>query len=125
MRTRNSFWAPELGGVARVVALAWLLSFFFFPASAQDARKDSAEGTADSVALGRALYARHCARCHGFGMVSSGTVTYDLRRFPHNDKARFVNSVINGKGNMPPWKGTLSEEQVDLLWAYVLTGGKR
>ena len=58
-------------------------------------------------------------------MVTSGTVAFDLRRFPHNDKARFVNSVTNGKGGMPPWKGTLSEEQLDQLWAYVLSGGKR
>jgi alcohol dehydrogenase (cytochrome c) len=58
-------------------------------------------------------------------MLTSGTVAFDLRKFPRNDKARFLNSVTNGKGGMPPWKGMLSEEQIDQLWEYVLTGGKR
>lgn len=59
-------------------------------------------------------------------MVTSGVLAYDLRKFPHNDKARFVNSVANGKSSgMPPWKGTLSDEQIEQLWAYVLSGGKR
>lgn len=89
------------------------------PATAGDAKPD------DAVARGRALYAHHCSHCHGFNMVTSGTIAFDLRKFPHDDKARFLNSVTNGKNGMPPWKGTLSEDQMDLLWAYVLTGGKR
>jgi mono/diheme cytochrome c family protein len=112
------FPAPELTRVAQILVSACLVSCGN-PVTADDAKQG------DSVARGRSLYAHHCSHCHGFNMVTSGTVAYDLRRFPHNDKARFVNSVVNGKGNMPPWKGTLSEEQVDLLWAYVLTGGKR
>ena len=57
-------------------------------------------------------------------MVTAGNIAYDLRKFPRQDKARFVNSVTNGKNGMPPWKGTLSAEQMDQLWAYVLSGGK-
>lgn len=89
------------------------------PAIADDAKQD------DPAARGRLLYAHHCSHCHGFNMVTSGTIAFDLRKFPHNDKARFLNSVTNGKNGMPPWKGTLSGEQIDLLWAYVLTGGKQ
>lgn len=89
------------------------------PAFADDAKQG------DAAARGRSLYAHHCSHCHGFNMVTSGTIAYDLRKFPHNDKDRFLNSVTNGKNGMPPWKGTLSTEQMDLLWAYVLTGGKQ
>ncbi|MGH8765873.1 MAG: c-type cytochrome, partial [Burkholderiales bacterium] len=66
-----------------------------------------------------------CSHCHGFNMVNPGTITFDLRQFPRNDKARFLNSVGKGKnGRMPPWGSVLSAQEIDQIWAYVLTGGK-
>jgi mono/diheme cytochrome c family protein len=82
------------------------------PADAQDA------------ARGKQLYAKNCLHCHGRNMVTPGTVAYDLRQFPEDDKTRFQNSVMKGKKNMPPWGDKLSPEQIDDLWAYVLTRGK-
>ena len=85
----------------------------------------SEQADAQMVAKGKALYAHHCSHCHGFNMVNPGTVTYDLRQFPHDDKARFVHSVTEGKnGRMPQWGDLLSREDIDDLWAYVKTGGK-
>jgi mono/diheme cytochrome c family protein len=79
---------------------------------------------AKMAAEGKALYTHHCAHCHGFNMVNPGTVSYDLRQFPHDQKSRFVNSVTNGKNNrMPRWADLLSPQDIDLLWAYVETGG--
>jgi cytochrome c55X len=79
---------------------------------------------AKTIAEGKALYTHHCAHCHGFNMVNPGTVAYDLRQFPHDQKSRFVTSVSNGKNNrMPRWADLLSPEEIDLLWAYVETGG--
>jgi mono/diheme cytochrome c family protein len=79
----------------------------------------------DPVEQGRVLYAQHCSHCHGFNMVNPGTVAFDLRRFPPDDKARFVNSVTQGKNNrMPPWGDVLSQQEIDELWAYIRTGGK-
>ena len=49
---------------------------------------------------------------------------FDLRKFPHDDHARFVNSVTHGKNTMPAWGDILKPEEIDALWAYVLTGGK-
>jgi mono/diheme cytochrome c family protein len=81
-------------------------------------------GDAQLAAEGRALYAHHCSHCHGFNMVNPGTVSYDLRQFPHDQKSRFVTSVTNGKnGRMPQWGDVLSREEIDKLWAYVETGG--
>jgi cytochrome c55X len=78
------------------------------------------------VALGRALYSQHCSHCHGFNMVKSSPVAFDLREFPKYDKARFVNSVTRGKNNqMPPWGDVLKPEEIDQLWAYVQTGGQQ
>jgi cytochrome c55X len=77
------------------------------------------------IEQGHALYVRHCAQCHGINMVTPGTVAYDLRTFPHDAKARFVDSVTHGKNNrMPAWGDVLSPEQIDLLWAYVTSGGR-
>ena len=36
-----------------------------------------------------------------------------------SDRVRFQNSVLNGKNQMPPWKGVLGDEQIDQLWQYV------
>jgi len=56
-------------------------------------------------------------------MVSTGGV-FDLRRFPKDARERFVLSVTNGKlPGMPSWKGQFSAEDLELLWAFVLSGG--
>jgi mono/diheme cytochrome c family protein len=65
-----------------------------------------------------ALYNSHCVRCHGAGLQNNGS-TYDLRRLRPEDKARFVNSVLNGKGQMPPWRGALTEDEIDAIWSYI------
>jgi mono/diheme cytochrome c family protein len=73
---------------------------------------------ADKVAAGMAVYNSHCVRCHGEGLQNNGW-TYDLRRLRPQDNARFVNSVLEGKGQMPPWRGALTEEEIAAIWAYI------
>ena len=73
---------------------------------------------------GREIYGEFCVACHGRDLVSTSPVTFDLRKFPKDDAARFKDVVINGKGQaMPPWRDKLSDEDVALLWAYVRSGG--
>ena len=58
-------------------------------------------------------------------MVNSGTTSFDLRKFPIDQRDRFITSVSDGRGNMPSFKGGLTPEQIDMLWAYVGSrGGK-
>jgi cytochrome c6 len=79
----------------------------------------------EQIEQGRMQFHRTCAQCHGRNMVNSGTIVFDLRKFPVNDPDRFRNSVTNGKGNMPSFKDALSQEQIGLLWAYIGSrGGK-
>jgi cytochrome c55X len=79
---------------------------------------------ADQVEQGREVYDEFCAACHGRDMVSPGAVSFDLRRFPKDDFARFRNAVMNGKGPaMPPWREKLSEDDLAVLWVYVRGGG--
>lgn len=100
-----------------------------FTAAAKDQKSAALEQEdhvdAAMVRKGKQLYAQHCSHCHGFNMVSAGNVTYDLRTFPHDEKQRFLESVVNGKDNlMPPWGDFLSLDEINDIWAYVLTGGK-
>jgi mono/diheme cytochrome c family protein len=71
------------------------------------------------IEAGSQTYTEYCSTCHGDNLVNSG-VTFDLRRLKATDRARFENSVLNGKNNqMPPWKGVLNAEQIDTLWNYI------
>lgn len=81
--------------------------------------------TMEAVEKGREQYHRTCAQCHGRNMVNSGTTVYDLRKFPTDQHERFVTSVMQGKGNMPSFKGAIDDSALQVLWAYVVTrGGK-
>ena len=91
------------------------------PAAVPPADRDAAT----QIQAGRNLYALHCSHCHGFNMVTPGTVAFDLRQFPHDQKPRFVDSVTHGKNNrMPAWGDVLSPQQIDELWAYIRSGGR-
>ena len=81
----------------------------------------AADGDVDQ---GRDTYQDLCSTCHGRDMVNPGTLSFDLRRFPKDDFARFKTSVLNGKGTaMPAWAGKVSDEDLVNLWAYVRSGG--
>jgi cytochrome c55X len=78
-----------------------------------------------SVAAGRKLYGSYCTRCHGVNMVSVGSGFYDLRSFPSDQKERFVQSVSKGLRAMPAWESSLKPEEIDDLWAYILSGQRQ
>jgi mono/diheme cytochrome c family protein len=90
----------------------------------QGPQADEAPPTKAEFAKGEALFDQICSHCHGPHMVNPGNISFDLRKFPHDDRARFFNSVRNGKNSMPPWKDILKPDEIEALWAYVRTGGK-
>ena len=67
---------------------------------------------------GENVYNTNCQICHGEQLANTGQ-TFDLRRLKDNERARFDNSVRNGKNQMPPWKGVLTDEEIDQLWHYI------
>lgn len=71
------------------------------------------------IAAGENLYVTYCSTCHGEGMTNTNATTFDLRRLTADDRARFDNSVTNGKNQMPPWKGVLDHEQLELIWNFI------
>ena len=72
---------------------------------------------------GAKVYARNCSPCHGARMRDPEGA-FDLRKFPKDARERFVTSVTNGKGQMPPWNGLLGADEIESLWSYVRFGEK-
>jgi mono/diheme cytochrome c family protein len=87
------------------------------------AQDRTAEFAPEQIRKGEALFARHCATCHGTRMRNPQWA-FDLRMFPRNGHDRFVDSVSNGKRNMPPWDDGLDPSEIETLWAYVIAGEK-
>jgi mono/diheme cytochrome c family protein len=106
-RNRKIMVGPP--GRSTIVLAAAIVTMTSAAAWAQDKAK---------IDAGENLYNDYCYTCHGERLVSSGQ-TFDLRRLTPNDRARFENSVLAGKGQMPPWRGVLNSEQIDLLWTYI------
>ena len=70
---------------------------------------------------GAEIFERNCAPCHGPRMRDPESA-FDLRKFPRDQHDRFVGSVTRGKNQMPPWGDMLKADEIEALWAYVLTG---
>ena len=70
------------------------------------------------IAAGAEIYAERCAACHGERLRATGA-GFDLLKLRPNERERFDKAVNDGKGQMPPWGGVLSREELDQLWAYV------
>lgn len=86
--------------------------------SASHALAEDAAPDQDKIDAGETVYNTRCAVCHGDELVNSGQ-TFDLRRLKADERPRFDNSVRNGKNQMPPWKGVLSDDEIDQLWHYI------
>ena len=103
------------------IRLRFAATCLVFCAVALSSVARAAEGDVDQ---GRDTYQDLCSTCHGRDMVSPGTLSFDLRKFPKDDFDRFKRSVLNGKGTaMPAWTGKISDEDIVNLWAYVKSGG--
>ena len=95
--------------------LAVVLALFGAPVFAEEASPDLAKGIK--------AYKDFCAHCHGLDMVNPGTSSYDLRKWPQDNKDDFISAVMNGKGDMPAWGDVLFPEELEALWVYVATRG--
>jgi cytochrome c6 len=108
--TSRGYWMPAFAGMT-----GWICGAFFYASAAH------AEPTLEQIEEGVSIYEDFCAVCHGRNMMNPGGFAFDLRKFPKNDLERFRNSVLNGKGGMPAWRDKLTDEDIDLLWAYIGT----
>lgn len=109
------------GSVSREVLAVITLAFAAMLTPEASADPAATSTTEALYKKGKTSYRKRCARCHGVNMMSPGVGVFDLRSFPRDDKARFVNSVLNGKNAMPSWGAVLKPEDIDSLWLYVTT----
>jgi cytochrome c oxidase cbb3-type subunit 3 len=70
------------------------------------------------IDAGAMVYEENCASCHGEKLRNSGAII-DLKTLRADDRARFNKYVMEGKGQMPAWQGTLNDDELDQLWAYI------
>lgn len=78
--------------------------------------------TAEQVAQGRTLFnSWSCSACHVLTDANAhGHIGPSLDGKLAIDKAFVVNRITNGQGAMPGFGGQLSDEEIDLLAAYVV-----
>ena len=96
-----------------------LLSFLIIALSAASALSQQSFPPAQ-VKRGAETFATFCTPCHGERM--SNPDLFNLREFPKDQRSRFIDSVSNGKNAMPPWRGQITPDEIEALWAYVVTG---
>jgi mono/diheme cytochrome c family protein len=84
----------------------------------------SQEFSPAKIKAGSDVYATYCIACHGAQMEYPGG-SFDLRKFPPGQFARFEAAVTKGKNNMPPWGEVLQPGELEALWAYVMAGEKK
>lgn len=87
--------------------------------------------SAKAADTGESLFSGNCAVCHGAD--GHGTATGKALNAPDLSSdtvqkltnAQIATQIENGKGNMPPFKSTLSASQIKLLVTYVRTFKKK
>jgi mono/diheme cytochrome c family protein len=78
----------------------------------------------EQISKGAALYETHCQNCHG-PRLANPEWAKDLRKFPREDHARFVDTVTYGVRNMPSWDDVLKPDDIEALWAYVASAERK
>lgn len=89
--------------------------------------EEAAGGATGDAAAGKEVFAANCSVCHG-ATGHGGNGGPDLRTMPKaQEQASAEEQVTDGGGGMPPFGGTLSEEEISDVAAFVVedvVGGK-
>jgi heme/copper-type cytochrome/quinol oxidase subunit 2/cytochrome c5 len=96
-------------------------------APAEEGEEPAEAGGAPNAEAGKEVFAENCSVCHG-ATGHGGGGGPDLTTMPKaKEQAGAEEQVTNGGGGMPAFKGTLSEEEIANVAAYVvedIVGGK-
>jgi len=76
--------------------------------------------TVASVTKGKFLFEKHCQQCHGYWGEGDGIVGLSLNNKPANllriagkkAEGEFAWKIAEGRGDMPGFRNTLSEEEI-------------
>ena len=127
LRQRVSPRAGDLSLAAGVLCMATAVVLLWgLEVEPGRTRENPVEQSGESVASGAALFATHCAQCHGDGGLGNGPLAPTLPAPPANFRVHvpfhpdgvlftWISDGIRGTG-MPAWSGKLSErERWDLV----------
>jgi mono/diheme cytochrome c family protein len=97
------------------------------PADAKETTTPPQKNAARSGASAKALFARHCATCHGAdgrGETAAGKISgvpnlTDRKWQESVSEKRMMTTVKNGRGGMPSFEEKLSQNEIGLLVAHI------
>jgi len=94
-----------------------LLCAYFFGCSGNSSESSNTVGAHSDV---KGIFSAKCALCHGHDgrQQYAGAKNLGESILPLEEVVKIISE---GKGNMPPHRGTLSAEEIQLLATYVLT----
>ena len=86
--------------------------------SGDDTGGDTSSLTGD-VAIGQAVYEASYSFCHTLTGSDNGSTPALTDRVPYLSKSEIINVILNGKGSMPGYEGTLDEQEIVDIVAYL------
>lgn len=69
---------------------------------------------------GKTIFSTNCVRCHGADGTKGKWGAKNLKQSKLTDPA-LVNIISKGKGFMPSWKNTLTQDEIEAVAEYVKT----
>jgi mono/diheme cytochrome c family protein len=112
---RSGSWEPCENEPVRFQILPALFLAFAAACPAQ------APDTQAAAQAGAVLFHANCARCHGANLEGSKKVPAlaEIRTKKHWTDERITHRILNGEGKMPPFRDSLSGEQIQQLIAFL------
>jgi mono/diheme cytochrome c family protein len=70
---------------------------------------------------GAVLFGNNCARCHGANLEGGrkAPALAEIGKKKHWTDERITKQILNGEGKMPPFRDSLSAEQIQQLVAFL------
>lgn len=80
-----------------------------------------AEAPGDNAKQGESIFLKFCAGCHGFDGKANYKYapSFSLGESLQKDDHELLQSVLNGKNNMPPWRDKLPVQDLSNAIAYL------
>ena len=90
-------------------------------------QKNPLKPSSASIEQGKKLFEENCAACHGPSGRGDGPAAASLKPRPadlammagHHPDGDLAWKIANGRGAMPAWKGTLTQNQIWALVTYI------
>lgn len=110
-----------------IIVWAWMgLTAIIMGSQLVVAEPGKRDSLSQDLARGKRIFAKHCAGCHGpegkgDGYLLLGPDPANLTRPATKKKpdAMLLETIHEGRPNMPSWKGRLSEDESRAVLAYI------